>query len=125
LLRYEIIRACAHHSVVPWGAQPHQHENYERKRTTRFTAGSDFDLWAWSAKLSDFCTSPERQIYLLKSNAWEQAEWNRAITRLTGLLEDVATVVHTLRWVDRVLTRDLMSAWMKLLKIALRSGIRV
>jgi hypothetical protein len=48
--------------------------------------------------LSDFCNSPERQIYLLKSSVLEQTgkqtELNTAINRLTDLLEDIATVIQ-------------------------------
>jgi hypothetical protein len=61
---------------------------------------SEFGFWVLSAKLSDFCNSPELQIYLLKSNVLEQAgkqtELNTTINRLIGLLEDVATVIRGL-----------------------------
>jgi hypothetical protein len=59
---------------------------------------SEFGFWVLSAKLSDLCNSPERQIYLLKSSVLEQtekqAELNTLINRQTGLLEDVATLIR-------------------------------
>jgi uncharacterized phage infection (PIP) family protein YhgE len=53
-----------------------------------------------SAKTSDFCNSPEHQIWLLKSNISEQADKNAevqaAINRLTDLLDDFGTLVRGL-----------------------------
>jgi hypothetical protein len=58
---------------------------------------SEFRFLLLSTKLSDFCNSAERYIHLLKSHMLEQTgkqtELNTAINRLTGLLEEVATLI--------------------------------
>jgi hypothetical protein len=61
---------------------------------------SEFGFWVLSATILDFCTSPEHQICLLKSNvskqADETAELEATVARLTGLLGDFRTLVSAL-----------------------------
>jgi hypothetical protein len=59
---------------------------------------SEFGFWVLPAKISDFCTSPEPQIWLFESSISEQAgknaELEAAINQLTGHLGDFGTLIE-------------------------------
>jgi outer membrane murein-binding lipoprotein Lpp len=61
---------------------------------------SEFGFWVLSAKISDFCNSPEHQIWWLKSNISKQTsqivELETAIKCLTCLIGDFGSLIQCL-----------------------------